>query len=98
MNPKINEGWIMGLTQGINCKNCGAPLSLKAGEVVITCEFCGTSVNIASGKDFFLKHSIIPSRNDEKKIKEVVKRWMGDGPLKPSNLSSKSNIEDTALV
>ncbi len=98
MNPKINEGWKMGLTQGINCKNCGAPLSLKAGEVVITCEFCGTAVNIASGKDFFLKHSIIPSMNDEKKIREIVKRWMGDGPLKPSNLSSKSNIEDAALV
>ncbi len=88
----------MGITEGINCKNCGAPLSLKAGEVVITCEYCGTAVNIASGKDFFLKHSIIPSNYNEKKLKEVVRKWMGDGPLKPSNLASKSDIEDMALV
>ena len=68
----------MGITEGINCKNCGAPLSLKAGEVVITCEYCGTAVNIASGKDFFLKHSIIPSNSDEKKTRELVRKWMGN--------------------
>lgn len=88
----------MGLTEGVKCKNCGAPLALKAGEVIITCEYCGSAVNIASGKDFFLEHSIIPVNVDDEKIIGVVRTWMGDGPLKPSNLKKKSDITDKALV
>jgi hypothetical protein len=98
MNPCDSEVKKMGLTESISCQNCGAPLTLKAGEVVITCEYCGTALNIASGKDFFLKHSIIPSRKDEKATRILIRKWMGDGPLKPSNMESKSKILDMALV
>ncbi len=88
----------MGVTESIKCNGCGAPLALKAGEVVITCEYCGNAVNIASGKDFFLKHSMIPSKYDNKGTRDLVKRWMGDGPLKPSNMSKRSDITEMSLV
>ena len=88
----------MELTETINCKGCGAPLPIKAGEIVITCEYCGSSANISSGAVLTLDHSIIPSSLDEKAIIERVRRWMGDGPLKPSNLQSKADITDKALV
>lgn len=88
----------MGLARDIKCQNCGAPLSLKAGEVIITCEFCGTAFNVASGKDFFLEHSILPSIVDERGIDRIVRKWMGDGPLKPSNLESGSKITGRAQV
>jgi hypothetical protein len=88
----------MGIVKGVKCQNCGAPLSLKSGEVIITCDFCGTAFNVASGKDFFLEHSILPSNIDDNKIEEIIKRWMGDGPLKPSNLQSKARITDKSQV
>ncbi|MFW3147163.1 MAG: hypothetical protein ACMUIE_10180 [Thermoplasmatota archaeon] len=88
----------MGITQDVKCHNCGAPLSLKAGEVVITCEYCGTAFNVASGKDFFLQHSIIPASVDERKARDIVKHWMGTGGLKPSNMVSASKINDMGLT
>jgi len=88
----------MGILRDVKCDNCGAPLSLKAGEVVITCEYCGTSFNVASGKDFVIEHSIIPSKVDPKRMKELVKNWMGSGSLKPSNLASRSRITSSSLT
>ena len=88
----------LGIAKDVKCENCGAPLSLKAGEVVITCDYCGTSFNVASGKDFFLKHSIIPSRLDEKGIRKRVRNWMSDGSLKPTNMEKKSEIEEVSLT
>ena len=88
----------MGIVQDIKCKSCGAPLPIKAGEVIITCEYCGSSVNVATGKDFFLAHSIIPNKHDEDSIKSIVKHWMSDGTLKPSNMASASKITDHACV
>jgi len=72
----------MAIAENIKCKSCGAPLPIKSGEVVITCEYCGTAFNMASGEDFFLKHSMIPNKNDEESIRGVVKRWMSDDTLK----------------
>lgn len=88
----------MGIVQDIKCKSCGAPLPIKPGEVVITCEYCGSSINIATGKDFFLAHSIIPNNHDEASIRAIIKRWMSDGALKPSNMASASKVTDLACV
>ena len=32
----------------LKCPNCGAPISPKFGEMVITCEFCGTGVTLGA--------------------------------------------------
>jgi hypothetical protein len=88
----------MEITQDVKCHNCGAPLSLKAGEVIITCDYCATAFNVASGKDFYLKHSLLPVKIDEERIEKVVRTWMGDGPLKPPTLEKKAKITDKAMV
>lgn len=88
----------MKVASGFKCHNCGAPLSLMAGEVIITCEYCGTDFNVASDKKFFLEHSIIPSRLEDKGVKGVIKSWMSTGALKPSNFYKASRIDDTSLV
>ncbi len=88
----------MGIAEKVKCEGCGAPLDLKAGEVVITCEYCGTAFNIASGEDFFIKHSIIPCNYDETKCREVVKHWMASGGIKPTNLPAASKITDMGLT
>jgi hypothetical protein len=88
----------MGIAENVKCEGCGAPLPLKAGEVVITCEYCGTAFNVATGKDFFLKHAILPNKHDEKSIRSIVKRWMSDGSLKPSNMAKASEINELVCV
>jgi hypothetical protein len=78
----------MGIAEEIKCEGCGAPLPLKAGEVVITCEYCGTAFNVATGEDFFLKHAILPNKHDEQKIRGIIKRWMSDDTLKPAGMET----------
>jgi hypothetical protein len=95
----VNDGGTgTGIVTDIKCQNCGAPLSLKAGEVVITCSYCGTAFNTASDKRFFLKHSIIPSRYDAKAITVSVRNWMGTGALKPSDLKRTARIDQPSLT
>jgi hypothetical protein len=93
-----NGGLTMGMVNDVKCHNCGAPLTLKAGEVVITCDYCGTAFNAASDQKFFLKHSIIPCRIDKKGILETVGKWMSTGGLKPSNLKKTSRIDLPSLT
>ncbi len=88
----------MGIVTDVKCQNCGAPLPLKAGEVVITCSYCGTAFNAATDQQFFLRHSIIPCRFDRKGIMESVGKWMSTGALKPSNLRKASKVETPSLT
>jgi len=88
----------LGIAENVKCQSCGAPLAIKAGEVVITCEYCGTAFNMATGKDFFLKHAIIPNKHDEESIKGIVKRWMSDDTLKPAGMDKRSKVTELALV
>ena len=82
----------------INCENCGAPLDLKPGEIIITCSFCGTAHNIAAGKKFFLKHSIVPAGTDDRTIREKTRQWMAYGSMKPGRLPQDSNIIQTSCL
>lgn len=85
------------IAETIDCPNCGAPLNLIAGEVIITCEYCGSAHNMAVGKKFFLKHSIIPNNYNRGDVSRIVKEWMGGGFLKPEDLKKKSEIQEMGL-
>ncbi len=85
------------IAQSIHCPNCGAPLEIETGEVIITCEFCGSNCNLATGKKYFLKHGLIPSAYDQNTAKELVLRWMGQGFLKPKDLARASQIKEIDL-
>jgi hypothetical protein len=80
------------IAEEIGCPDCGAPLKVKAGEAIITCEYCGSDVNLAVGKKYFLKHSIIPCKYTKDGILKEVKSWMKKGFLKPSDLARKSRV------
>ncbi len=34
--------------ESLKCPSCGAPIAPKFGEMVITCEYCGTGVTLGS--------------------------------------------------
>jgi ribosomal protein L40E len=45
----------------LKCPNCGAPIQPKFGEMVITCEFCGTAVTLGSqGWTNIQKQTMLP--------------------------------------
>ena len=84
--------------QSIKCPNCGAPLSIVPGELVLTCEFCGSDVNTTTGAKYTFNHSIIPARyKNPETIDPFVKNWMSSGFLKPPDLARKSKIIETSL-
>jgi hypothetical protein len=86
------------VVEKIDCPNCGAPLKMKAGEIIITCEYCGTTVNLRAEKPFVLRHSIIPNNYSKDKIEAVVKGWMKSGFTMPQDMSRKAVIVESRLV
>lgn len=86
------------LVEKVDCPNCGAPLKITAGEIVITCEYCGTAVNLKAETPFVLKHSIIPNTYSKEKIEKVVQGWMRSGFTMPGDMSQKALIVESRLV
>src|ERR1700758_2295820 len=45
----------------LKCPSCGAPISPKFGEMVITCEYCGSSVTLENtGWKNIARHTMLP--------------------------------------
>ncbi len=86
------------IVEKVSCPSCGAPLKIKAGELIITCEYCGTAVNLKAEKPFLLKHSIIPNNYSEEEIENVVRTWMRSGYAMPANLARRAHIKQARLV
>lgn len=86
------------IAEKINCPNCGGPLKPEAGEIIVTCEYCGAAMNMAVGKKYFLKHSIIPNKYTPEQISSMAKQWMGAGFLKPEDLAHASRISELSLT
>ncbi len=85
------------IAEEIGCPDCGAPLKVQAGDAIVTCEYCGSDVNLAVGSKYFLKHSIIPVKYDREAIVSVVRSWMGKGFLKPGDLARKYKVVSMEL-
>lgn len=90
--------YMVEIVEKVDCPGCGAPLKIKAGEIVITCEYCGTAVNLKAEKPFVFKHSIIPNKYSEQEIKDRVRAWMRSGFAMPENLASKAQFTKVQLV
>jgi len=86
------------IVEKADCPNCGAPLKVKAGEIIVTCEYCGTAVNLKAEKPFVFKHSIIPNKYSEKEIQNLVRTWMRSGFAMPGDLARKARFKEVRLV
>lgn len=99
--PQVQSQSMAG-TSGITtlkCTSCGAPLSPKFGEMVITCDYCGTSVTLGSnGWKNIQKHTMLPvkmaSRDD------AISRLHGimDKGLLKHHLQENSVLEEINLT
>lgn len=82
----------------IKCPSCGAPISPKFGEMVITCEYCGSSVTLEnSGWKNIKKHTMLQISIIEKDdIVARLKKMMDHGLLH-RHLQEHSTLEKISL-
>ena len=83
----------------IKCPSCGAPISPKFGEMVITCEYCGGSVTLEnSGWKNIAKHTMLPIKIlDKNDITEELHKMMDKGLLH-RHLQESSKLEQLDLT
>jgi DNA-directed RNA polymerase subunit RPC12/RpoP len=84
--------------QSLECPSCGAPIAPKFGEMVITCEYCGSSITLGSaGWANIQKQTMLPltiQSTDE--ISNRVKSMMDRGMLH-RHLQESSTLEEMTL-
>ncbi len=93
-NTTIASGEVIQL----KCPGCGAPITPKFGEAVISCEYCGGSVTLGrEGWSTVQKHTILQIRLAERdqvlqKVHEVMDRGMFH-----KHMQEKSKLEEATL-
>ncbi|MFH0816224.1 MAG: hypothetical protein V1934_05360 [Methanobacteriota archaeon] len=85
------------VVEKLSCPDCGGPLKAAPGEAIITCEYCGSSVNVAVGSKYFLNHSAVPNRLSQADAEASARSWMAGGFLKPDDLARKAKIVSMEL-
>jgi ssDNA-binding Zn-finger/Zn-ribbon topoisomerase 1 len=82
----------------LNCPSCGAPLSPKFGEMVITCEYCGTAIALGSeGWTGIKKQTMLPVNfPDTETVSKKIAQSMDQGLLH-RHLQEKSVLEELNL-
>src|SRR5579872_4926909 len=80
------------------CPNCGAPLSPKFGEMVITCEYCGSAVALgAQGWTNIQKQSMLPVKiATTDQLNQIITPMMDKGLLH-RHLQENSTQEEMNL-
>ena len=82
----------------VKCTGCGAPISQKFGEMVVTCEYCGSSVSLENkGWQGIAKHSMLSiTISDKDQITARLHQMMDKGLLH-RHLQESSTLEELDL-
>jgi hypothetical protein len=88
----------MVVAQNIKCSHCGAPVEFKPGNLMATCNYCGFTVLIETGKAFNFAHSLLLNKHTKEQIEHLLRTWMSSGFLKPPDLDHKSNFLELDLL
>ncbi len=83
----------------LKCPSCGAPISPKFGEMLITCEYCGSSVSLGNaGWKSINKHTMLPlTVSDKDAVLKVIHDLMDRGFLH-RHLQETSTLEEVNLA
>lgn len=82
----------------LKCPSCGAPISPKFGEMVITCEYCGSSISLGlDGWRSIQKHTMLPLRYAERDSILARVHDMMDSGLLHRHLQETSTLEEATL-
>src|SRR3989337_3790989 len=86
------------LVDSLSCPKCGGPLKLEVGEVIVTCEYCGTASRIVGDRPFLVRHGMLAHRLDRAGAEAAIAGWMEGGFLKPDDLRESSRLESLECV
>jgi len=89
---------LVAVTREINCSHCGAPLPIEPGEILVTCSYCGFTSVIETGKAFEYEHSLILNSTQLEQVPELIRSWMRNSFIAPSDLGKKAVITEQTLV
>ncbi|MEM3638377.1 MAG: zinc ribbon domain-containing protein [Conexivisphaerales archaeon] len=82
----------------LKCPSCGAPIAPKFGEMVITCEYCGSSISLGSaGWKSIQKHTMLPIKFADKDSILAKVHDMMDRGLLHRHLQESSVLEEATL-
>lgn len=78
----------------ISCSSCGAPLPYLEGEALLSCDYCGRSVQIAGMGSIVAveHHSLVPNKFERRALEEKLRAWMAKGFFKASDLDEKARV------
>src|SRR5882672_11790928 len=98
VNPGVTQILAPSKAQSLKCPSCGAPIAPKFGEMIITCEYCGSSITLGnSGWANIQKQTMLPLKittTDE--ITSLVRSMMDKGLL-DRHLQESSTLEEMTL-
>jgi hypothetical protein len=78
----------------LKCPSCGAPISPKFGEQVITCEYCGTAITLGnSGWKDIQKHTMLPMTITKDRVEAMITDMMDKGIFK-HHVHEESTLEE----
>ncbi len=82
----------------LKCPSCGAPVSPKFGEMIVTCEYCGSSVTLGSGGwTGIQKQTMLPLRIADSNVVTAQVRDLMDQGLLHRHLQENSRLEEMTL-
>lgn len=82
----------------LKCPSCGAPINPKFGEMLITCEYCGTTITLANdGWRSVQKQTMLPVVLGEKEKVIAMMHTMMDKGLLRRHLQENSSLEEMKL-
>jgi len=81
--------------QELKCPSCGAPIKPEFGEMVITCDYCGSSVTLGGeGWKEINKHTMLPLKiTDANAAIAVVKTYLDQGFLHRHEFEESKVVE-----
>ena len=86
------------VTKEIDCSHCGAPLPVQPGEILITCNYCGFTSVVDTGKAFEFEHSLILNTVATTQVFDDAKSWMKNSFIAPKDLTKKSSLLEQNLT
>ena len=82
----------------LKCPSCGAPIAPKFGEMIITCEYCGSSVTLGSGGWSNIdKQTMLPLKIPTTDQVTSLAKSMMDRGLLSRHLQESSTLQEMSL-
>ena len=83
----------------MKCPSCGAPITPKFGEMIITCEYCGSSISLGGeGWKSINKHTMLPLKVAQQDDALKAVHDLMDKGLLHRHLQESSKLEEINLA